>query len=265
MKRFYSLALFCILSCLTMSGQNADSANAPNWVNGYFKELPNSYIEVVSSSGYDLKSARESAMQEAISRRSLASGTQANVSIVQGEVQVLSGHDVIVKGRIIDEFVLHHATGYKVWLLVQMTKNPSLEYEPVKVSDEYGFSPKVFIPGMAQFEKGSTGKGIMFLSGEIVCIGGIVVGNILAAQNYNKGQATKDAKVRAHYTDMANTCSTIQYVSIAGAVALYAWNVIDGITAKGRKHVVTGNAALAAVPYYGPEGMGVGVSLAYRF
>ena len=263
-KRLF-IGLICILSCISASGQNANTSNPPSWVNGYFKELPNSYIEVVSSTGYDLKSARESAMQEAISRRSLASGAQAKVSIVQGEVEVLSGHDVIVKARIIDEYLLHQSTGYKVWLLVQTTKNPSLEYEPVKVSDEYGFSAKVFIPGMAQFEKGSTGKGVMFLGGEIVCVGGIVLGNILATQNYNKGQATKDAKLRAQYTDLANIYSTVQYVSIAGAVAIYAWNIIDGITAKGRKHVVTGNAALAAVPCYGPDGIGVGVSLAYRF
>ncbi len=265
MNRRLFIVLICILFCLSVSGQNANISNPPSWVNGYFKELPNSYIEVVSSSGYDLKSARESAMQEAISRRSLASGAQAKVSIVQGEVEVLSGHDVIVKARIIDEYILHQSTGYKVWLLVQTTKNPSLEYEPVQVSNEYFFSAKVFIPGMMQFEKGSTLKGVMFLGGEIVCIGGIVVGNILATQNYNKGQATKDAKLRAQYTDLANTYSTVQYISLAGAVAVYAWNIIDGITAKGKKHVITGGAALAAVPYYTPAGVGVEVSLAYRF
>lgn len=248
-----------------MTGQNANTSNPPSWVNGYFKELPNSYIEVVSSSGYDLKSARESAIQEAINRRSLATGTQAKVSIEHGEVQVTSGHDLIVKARIVDEYTLHQSTGYKVWLLVQTTKNPTFEYEPVKVSDEYGFSAKAFIPGMAQFNKGSTLKGALFLGGEIICIGGIVVSNVMATQNYHKGQSTHDAKLREQYTDRANACLTAEYISIASAVAVYAWNVIDGITAKGRKHVVTGNAALAAVPYYGPEGMGVGVSLAYRF
>lgn len=265
MKRYSVLMFLCILSCFPMAGQNAKTTNPPSWVNGYFKELPNSYIEVVSSSGYDLKSARESAAQEAISRRSLASGTQANVSISQGEVKVLSGHDVIVKARIIDEYILHHSTGYKVWLLVQTTKNPAFEYEPVKVSDEYGFSAKAFIPGMAQFEKGSTLKGALFLGGEIACIGGVVVGNLLAKQSFNKAQASKDAKVRTQYTDLANTYSMVQYISLAGAIAIYAWNVIDGITAKGKKHVVTGNAALAVVPSYSPEGFGVGVSLAYRF
>lgn len=265
MNKRVLVGLISILTCLPLAGQNANSSNPPSWVNGYFKELTNSYIEVVSSSGYDLKSARESAVQEVISRRSLATGAQANVSINQGDVQVVSGHDVIVKARIIDEYNMHASSGYKVWLLIQTAKNPVFEYEPVKVSDEYGFSSKAFVPGMAQFEKGSTLKGALFIGGEIVCIGGAVVGNILAKQSYNKGQATKDAKARAHYTDLANTYSTVQYVSIAGAVAVYAWNVIDGLTAKGKKHVVTGNAALAAVPYLGPEGMGVSVSLAYRF
>lgn len=259
------IGLFCLLTCLNLAAQKAYSTNPPSWVNGYFKELPNSYIEVISAFGYDLQSARTSAVQEAMSRRSLASGAQANVSIVQGDVQVLSGHDVIVKARVVDEFVLHQSTGYKVWLLIQTAKNPVLEYEPVSVSEEYGFSASAFIPGMAQFKKGSTLKGALFLSGEVACIGGIIIGNILSTQNYNKGQATKDAQLRTQFTDMANMYSTIQYVSLAGAIAVYAWNVIDGITAKGNKHVVTGKAALAAVPYYSPDGMGIGVSLAYRF
>lgn len=259
------LGLFFVLVCFIASGQNTKSSVPPPWVNGYFNELPNSYIEVVSASGYDLKSARESAMQQAISRRSLASGTQANVSYEQGEVKIMSGHDLIVKARVIDEYILHSSTGYKVWLLVQTTKNPILEYEPVKVSDEYGFSARAFVPGMAQFYKGSTLKGVLFLGGEIACVGGVVVGNIMAKQSFNKGQASKDASVRTYYTDLANTYSTVQYISLAGAIAIYAWNVIDGITAKGKRHVITGNAAIAAIPYYGPEGMGFGVSLAYRF
>lgn len=265
MNRKLIIGLLCSLSCLSLYGQRVSGSNPPSWVNGYFKELPNSYIEVVSSSGYDLKSARESAMQDAISRRSLASGTQAKVSIEQGEVQVLSGHDVIVKARIIDEYILHETTGYKVWILVQTTKNPSLEYEPVKVSDEYGFSAKSFIPGMSQFEKGSTLKGALFLGGEIVFVGGAIVSGILAKQSFNKGQSTSDAKLRAQYTDLANTYLTAEYISIAGAVAIYAWNVIDGIIAKGKKHVVTGSAAITAVPYLAPDNMGLGISLAYRF
>lgn len=259
------LCIAGILSCLVLTGQNAVPSSAPAWAKGYFEELSNSYIEVVSASGYDLKSAREAAAQEAISRRSLASGTQANVSIAQGEVNVLSGHDLIVKARIIDEYVQHDAGGYKVWLLVQTAKNPVLEYEPVKVSDEYSFSARAFVPGMAQFAKGSSVKGALFLGGEIACVGGIIAGRILSEQYYNKGLESKDASLRSQYENLANTCRTVEYISIAGAVAVYIWNVIDGITAKGKKHVVTGNAALTAVPYTGPTGPGVGVALTYRF
>lgn len=265
MKKILVLSI-CILSCLSSVGQNTKmNVPPPSWVKGYFKELTNSYIEVVSSSGYDLKNARESAINEAISRRSLASGTQANVSIAQGDIQVLSGHDVIVKARIVDEYILHDSMGYKVWLLVQTAKNPSLEYEPVSVSENYAFSALSFLPGAAQFNKGSNLKGALILGGEVAFIGGAIACNMLSKQNYNKGQATKDAKLRTQYTNTANAYATAQYISLAGAVAVYVWNVIDGITAKGKKHVVTGNAALAAIPYYGPEGMGVGVSLAYRF
>lgn len=259
-KRFL-IILFCILSGIELAGQN--TRTAPNWVKGYFKELPNSYIETVSASGYDLQMARNNAYNEAMSRRSLATGTQATVKTQQKEIQVQASHDVIVKTRVLDEWTMHTRTGYTVYLLVQTAKNPTLDYEPVMVSEEYPFSAKVFVPGMAQFEKGSTLKGTLFLGGEIVCVGGIVVGSIMAQQCYNKGLASKDASVRKQYTNMANVWGTVRNVSIAGAVAVYAWNVIDGITAKGQKHVVTGRYAFSAAPY--ADYYSVGVSLAYRF
>lgn len=264
MKHLF-LFTFAFLSCVSMAGQIAKSSIPPSWVDGYFKEMPNSYLEVVSSAGYDLKTARETAVQEAISRRSLASGTQANVSISQGEVQVMSGHVVIVKARIVDEYILHNSNGYKVWLLVQTAKNPSFEYEPVKVSDEYGFSAKALVPGMAQFEKGSTLKGALFIGSEILFVGGAVTASLLADLNYKKGQSNKNSYARKQYTDLANTLSVIEYICIGGAVAVYTWNVIDGITARGKKHVATGKAALAAIPCVTLGSVGPGLSLAYYF
>jgi hypothetical protein len=50
---------------------------------------------------------------------------------------------------------------------------------------------------------------------------------------------------------------------IAGATALYAWNVIDGIVSKGKKHIQIGDANLKIAPYASPYAGGI--SLAFNF
>ena len=89
--------LLCTLFPLLSMGQSAYSGERPDWTKGYFKEMPNSYVEVVSAFGYDLKEARDKAAKEAIHRRSLATGAEASVRIFGDEVKVDSNHDVIVK------------------------------------------------------------------------------------------------------------------------------------------------------------------------
>ena len=36
---------------------------------------------------------------------------------------------------------------------------------------------------------------------------------------------------------------TVRNIAIAGAAAVYIWNVIDGMTAKGKKHIVIAELA----------------------
>ena len=245
-------------------GQSAYSGERPDWTNGYFKEMPNSYVEVVSAFGYDLKEARDKAAKEAIHRRSLATGAEASVRIIGDEVKVDSNHDVIVKARIVDEYIHHTSRGYTVYLLVQTAKNPTYQYEPVAVSEDYPFSARVFVPGMAQIYKGSVIKGSLFITGECLFVAGIVTGQLLANNYYQKSYTEKyDAKTRKAYIDRANASLMVRNISIAGAAAIYVWNVIDGVVAKGNKHIVVGNAALAMTPYVDPYSAGLAFNITF--
>ncbi len=264
MKYFIIVTLLGTLFPSVAAGQGAAFHEKPEWVNGYFKEMPNSYIEVVSASGYDLKEARAKAAGEAIHRRSLATGTEATVSISGDDVNVSSDHEIIVKARILDEYVHHSSRGYTVFLLVQTAKNPGIQYEPVEVSEKYAFSGRIFLPGMAQIHKGSTVKGSLIISGECLFIAGIVGCQLMANDCYNKSLTAKyNADVRKAYVEKANSWLIARNISIAGAAAVYVWNLIDGIVADGKKHIVAGKTALSMAPYADSNSAGLAFNIVF--
>lgn len=255
MRRILSLVTFVLYSVI-VTGQVVSYDNKkPGWTDGYFAELNNSYIEVISAFGYDVKSAREKATNEAIIRRSLATGTEASVS---NNITVKTDHELIVKSRILDEYVEYlNGQGYRVYLLVQTAKNPTYDFEPVNVTDRYPFSMRAFVPGMAQIHKGSTGKGIAFISAEVVMLGGVVAFECMRSYYDGKIGTTHNSDAIQAYMDNARLMSGLRNGFIAGAVAVYVWNVIDGIVAKGDRHIMVGEAACRISPYVVPDAGGV--------
>lgn len=234
----------------------------PEWTYGYSNEMANSYIEVVVGYGYDLADARKKAMQEIILRRSLATGTEASVSMTDNAIQISSGNNLIMNALVKDEYHERIAAGeYKVYLLVQTAKNPALKFDKVTVSDRYPFSARVFVPGMAQIYKGSTGKGIGFIAGETAFIAGIVVSECMRTDYIRKISMTHDVALKTQYRENYNACVIARNVSIAGAVAVYVWNVIDGAVAKGRKDVFLGEGKINFVPYVDLHSSGLALNI----
>jgi hypothetical protein len=264
MKTFVLSACICVaLFPALAAGQCISSQEKPDWTNGYFQEENNSYIEVASATGYTETEARNKAASIIIERRSGATGKRINVQVSGNDV-VVSGNDhLTVKSRVVDEYRELCDGQYRVYLLVQTAKNPVYDFERVRVSNEYDFSPRAFVPGMAQLQKGSTGKGIFFIAGEVAFVGGIVIAENLRASYTSKINSTHNAQTKQNYIDKADMYGNIRNAAIAGAVALYAWNVIDGIVAKGKKHVLIGDKPLRITPYLTP-GAG-GLSLSFNF
>lgn len=263
MKSFV-FVLFCALLPRIVAGQCTSSQERPAWVNGYFFEEAKSYIEVVSADGYDEENARNKAAAIAIERRSLSTGKRVQVTVQNGMVRIEGNDELTVKTRIIDEYREHCGAGqYRVYLLVQTAKNPTFDFEPVKVTNDYTFSPRVFVPGMAQLQKGSKAKGLFFILGETAFVGGIVIAESLRASYESKIGSTHNASDRTTYINNADNMQNLRNGFIAGAATLYLWNVIDGVVAKGKKHVVIGTAELHVTPYLTPSSSGV--ALALRF
>ena len=133
-----------------------------------------------------------------------------------------------------------------------------------RLTGRYPFSARVFVPGMAQLHKGSTGKGLFFIISEAACIGGIVATECMRASYDSKLKSTHDAGKIRNYADKRDNCANMRNGFIAGAAVLYVWNVIDGIAAKGKKKgIALGDAQLSMAPYASPQSGGI--ALALRF
>lgn len=256
--RYCIIILMSILFPSITMGQYSSSAERPSWVDGFFTERSNSYVEVVSAVGYSEDDARNKAVQIIVERRSLATGQRTQISIDNGNIHIDGSDALTVKSRIIDQYTERLGAGeYRVSLLVQTAKNPEYQYEPVSVTNRYKFSPRVFVPGMAQIHKGQTTRGALFIAGEIAAIGGIVAFEGLRSSYDSKISRTHDVNEIQTYINKVENMRNIRNGFIAGGLVIYAWNVIDGIIAKGEKHVVVGNVNVALTPYADPISQGM--------
>lgn len=259
MKKLITIMIGALLSILV--GQSA-FAQKPKWAEGYFEEGTNTYLQCFEGSGYDHDAARTKAVNKIYESRGIATGADVAVSVSNNDVMVNGKKDLIVKARIIEEYHEIASPGnHKVYLLVQTAKNPTFDYDPVQVTDKYKFSPRVFVPGWAQIYKGSTGKGIGFIAGEIVLVGGAIFADNMRKINVNKIQSTHNASLVNAYTKNANTWTTVRNMSIVGAGVIYIWNVIDGIASKGEKHVLLGDSRVKVSPYSDLQSTGLAINI----
>lgn len=260
-----SIAIFfcLLLSCLSVMGQQT-SKDRPSWVDGFRQEYQNSYLKSFSAVSSTMDDARRKALQEVADERSRATGRQYSIRESNGVVTMSSSDELTVAAQVVDEWHEVLSNGMcRVDLLVQTKKNPMFAYEPVSVTDKYPFSARAFVPGMAQLHKGSTTKGIVFIAAEVIAVGGVVAFEGMRSSYQSKINTTKNAKKRQEYTDNANNMQNLRNGFIAGAVAVYAWNVVDGIVAKGKKHVEVGHVAMRFAPYATPEDAGLAVNISF--
>ncbi|MCL2040809.1 MAG: hypothetical protein FWG84_02050 [Bacteroidales bacterium] len=270
MKANLYIILMVLLLPRMMQGQCTpciSSQERPDWVNGYNCDLDNSTIRNFQASASTEDDARNKALNLVITGSDLGTGGRYKIDPNNsGLITVVSGNnELTVKARVRDEYCERCGAGnYTVHLLVQTAHNPTYDFEKVNVNDKYPFSPRVFVPGMAQLHKGSTTKGVLFIVGEVVFVGGIVACEGLRSSYESKINTTHDPTDRQNYIDNADLMQNLRNGFIAGAAALYVWNVIDGIAAKGKKHVmVVGNSHLCVAPYISPYSNGVMLSLKF--
>lgn len=228
------LIIFTFLISFVFIAFSQKNNEKPEWAKqAYSQSLKNSYLEViVVTTEVTTDAMRQKAKEMLVERRRLATGERVIFS--EGETKTQSGLTVYAKPEC--EYIDYkNEVGY---FLFQVLRKTNLEYHQLECNtDKYNFSARAFVPGMAQIYKGSVGKGVGFIVGEVVFIGGIVACESLRATYQSKINTTHNTHDRKTYIDNANLMQNLSYGCIAGACALYVWNVIDGAVAKGKKHV----------------------------
>ncbi|MDE6696033.1 MAG: hypothetical protein K2K25_04060 [Muribaculaceae bacterium] len=257
MKNLFIIILIFLSSLITW-GQNIYNSEVPFWINGYSADLPNSRLTVVSATGFTRMEAYNNAVKKIIENQSLATGQLNTINVDNGIVTVKGNDMLTVKAPIKDAYtVLTESGQYMTFLLVQIAKNPLFELEPVTITDKYGFSPRVFVPGMAQIHKGQNVKGALFIGGEILSVAGIIAFEGMRSSYVSKAKRTHNTADIKNYINKADNMKNIRNGFIGATAAIYAWNVIDGIVCKGKKHIEVGKPHLAFTPYSDMQSAGV--------
>lgn len=253
-----------LCSFSTMGQSYGTSSKRPFWIDGCHLEGTNSYLEVISAFGYDLQEARDNASKVIMGRRSLATGTEASVTTDGNSILVKSGHNLIVKSRLIDEYIEHTSNGYTVYQLVQTAKNPVYTLESVTLTDRYAFSPMSFIPGMEQIRKGSVVKGSIIISAQVATVAGIVICENMRSSYHKK--AIEQPKFVKEYASKARDWSVGRNYAIGAAACVYAYNLIDAIVAKGKMRAVIADdsgVSISLNPTLSQESSGLALTIVF--
>lgn len=239
-------------------GSNETEATNAAWADALQKSLHE--LGVVGITEQDINAVAHNGINAVVKfnrmkRRIVASTEPIYISDNRLKVYVLIQVQRNVHGA--DDFYSLNAKKYMDKDFDKMMKNYNAQF-----TGDYPFSARVFVPGMAQIYKGSTAKGLFFIIGEIACVGGLVTTECLRASYDSKIKSTQNVEQLKSYISSRDNCENIRNGFIVGAAALYVWNVIDGIVAKGKKRgVMVGGAQLKFAPYVAPQDGGIAFAL----
>lgn len=262
------ISLFCLLYSLTL----LYAQDRPEWTQKTPTPGNNTYeYKVEKGIGKTELEARNLAMGRIFQNVAFYLGAKASSRDINAAVQQGATFDVIAEYYDIPinkvcEFTERTTDGYIVYLLCQVAKAGNKEPQFDHFEDCYKMAKNsylkyAFVPGMAQIKKGNVAKGACFITGEIVFVGGVVVSECLRNSYANKINSTRDVDLRKTYTQYANNCAMVRNISIAGAVAVYVWNVIDGIVAKPKTQLIVGGVQMDFTPYADIQSAGIAINM----
>lgn len=226
-------------------GLSSFAQEKPGWI--YNKPTPqnSSYLYVVeSATGRTEDEARNKATAEVFRTTAMRIGQPFNSGEINAALQSGKGYNVIASQYNIPinkvcEYSEHLSNEYKVYILCQVASagNIMVQWSDFNKCDRQGVDgmavlKSALLPGLGQFHKGQNAKGASFLVGEVVAVGGIVVGQSLRHSYVNKMNNTNNANLKKTYAERANAFTTVRNISIGAATAVYVWNVLDAIISK---------------------------------
>lgn len=256
-KKYISLLLI-IFQVFLSYGQNIieqSSPKRPMWLN----EIPSGkyyiYYSGIGSSEISLSDAKEQAIANVLSGIIMQKGiiVESEIRAYQEENndEIISqfsreilqtGKTTKIKGLLKEEeyWTTIKSNGniiYQYWILMKIPKSSYMENNYI-IKQGYGFKPilkSAVLPGWGQFHKGESVKGSIFLISETALISTLFISNYYSQYYSAKAANELDNDRRLFYNDWAYRSYTISVVSGITAGALYIYNIIDAVVAKGDK------------------------------
>ena len=248
---YLALCIICTLP-LAVKSQSRPCESKPNWATStYYKPLAKSYLEVVVESGNSEDDIIYKAQNEIKRRRKLKVGEE----------------DIWMQSSYIAEYWDTTNQGLTGYFLYQTPNKPDRQnsaiIEKVTSTCQYPFSARVFVPGMMQFYKGQKIKATTIIVSEVLCIGGFAFAKTRKNYYANLINTTNNAALKQRYAASANTYNYVSYGFLAGAIGVYAWNIIDGLVSRGTPYVSVDGKMISFIPYATPESTGLALSMSF--
>ena len=240
----------------------------PQWVMTTPKPANDTYLYIVERGvGYTEMEARNRAMglvyRSTVERLSLAIDLSSiNSAITNGSNYGEISEAMNMPVNKVCEHIQREGNHYVVYVLCQVARYGNMAYyfTPFTQCNQLAKSQYIghsFVPGLAQIKKGSVGKGTAFILSEVVLVGGVVAAECLQRYYARQISMTHHTALQQKYAQYANICNITRNVCIGGVAAVYVWNVIDGIVAKGNTQIPLGTAQLRLTPYADYESGGI--------
>jgi len=257
------LMLMYLLPLWSQTILDRSSSNKPIWLNEPPKGKAYLYYTGVGTSEKSLEIAQKSAMANVISLISLEGTTTIQVSSTfakeeerdlkltgtenysfrENFIEVIrsDGEKLTIRGlqkeeeywqKVADNGIIY----YQYWVLMRTLK-PNYT-GPAKIREGYGMAPvwrSAILPGWGQLYKKEKAKGIIVLSATAVAVAGIIISQTMYQSNIYNAEGTHDINLINAYLTDANTWQSTRNIFSVAAGAIYIYNLVDAMTAKGAK------------------------------
>lgn len=285
--RKYAVCICMLLANICIFAKTT-SGECPPWVNGDFPPKSNNtyYFMQADGTGSTLNDAQKDAdlvLVTSLIRSAgvTVSGTQIESVLHRSDYNgVDENHtseyrydfklgDVRLAFKAVDRYWVKTGNTYECKVLYEVAENPdAVSYDPVEYTSKYGARGlwrSAIIPGWGQMYKKSYFKGAVILALEAAAVTSVVVFNNQYNSYLNKSRVNTDPSAVKFYQNKANQAKNIRNGLIAGVAAVYVYNIVDAIAAKGKlRYVKPSGRSLSVAPFFDAE-VSLGLSIAYTF
>lgn len=148
---------------------------------------------------------------------------------------IMRGESPTIRGlRLREEYTEKAANGVETWALISVPKTSGIREPPTRSSIVLR---SALFPGWGQYAMGSERKGMVLALGVTAAVIGAVSFSSLRSENLARANTTQIQASRTYNIGQANRYRTLDYASVAGAVAIWGYGVIDAASSPTKLYV----------------------------